>query len=216
MVPFAVDTDIGAALPGVITHLRAGHVIAYPTETVYGLGTTLDAHALERVAALKERVPDQPFVVLIAGLDMLAPLGLTLASHAARLAVRHWPGPLTLILASARDVHPLVRGPRGQMAVRWTSHAGAQRIVRALGAPITSTSANRTGLPTARTPEEIVMEWSEAVATRDLLVLNGGAAVHAEPSSIVDCSLEHPRLVREGAIRAAVLRETVPDLESIG
>ena len=109
-------------------------------------------------------------------------------------------------------MHAAIRGAHGEVAVRWTSHEGAAKIIRAWGAPITSTSANAPGLPPATTPEEIATQWEREVASGQLLVLDGGALVSALPSTIVDCCGERPLLVRAGSISVEQLRETVPDL----
>jgi L-threonylcarbamoyladenylate synthase len=190
-------------------------LIAYPTETVYGLGSSLHADALDRLQSLKPRSVGKPFLVLIADLASLGMLGVTLSPVASRLAARFWPGPLTLVLPGARSMHAAIRGAHGEVAVRWTSHAGAARILQAWGAPITSTSANAPGLPPATTAGEIVSQWEREVAAGDLLVLDAGPLEPSPPSTIVDCYDEIPRLVRQGIISAEALREVVPDLVGV-
>lgn len=211
-IAFRTERDYQAAVPVAVEHLRRGLVVAHPTETVYGLGSILDPAALQRVAALKGRAAEKPFVVLATGLEMIQAIGLSLPSHATRLAERFWPGALTLVLPRAlQTVQPERGGPSG-VAVRWTSHPGIQALIHALGAPITSTSANRAGLPPARSAGEIVSRWSAETSSGDLLVLDGGTLDDLAPSTIVDCSSHSPRVLRGGAIAVSALREIVPGL----
>ena len=212
-IPFVTSDDVGAAVGRATRHLRENQLLAYPTETVYGLGSSIDPTAVEQLAALKERDRNKPFLVLIAGLHMLDDLALRLTTHATRLMEQFWPGPLTLVLASTRlPASRFLRGAEGAVAVRWTAHPGVQRVVTALGAPITSTSANGRGLPPATTAQEIAVLWGRAVESGELLVLDGGWLAGGTPSTVVDCSHGPPRVLREGAIGAGALRNVVPDL----
>lgn len=212
-VPFWSPAEIDASLSGTIAHLHAGQVLAYPTETVYGFGSAVDFDAVEALVTLKTRPPAKPFLLLIAGSDMLHRLGLHLTNSAASLAARHWPGPLTLVLPGGEHrVPPRLRGPEGGVAVRWTSHPGLQRLISTYGDPITSTSANRPGLPPAMTAAEIVQQWGDAIGRGILRVLDGGRLEPSPPSTVVDCMGRVARVVRPGAISAAILRESVPDL----
>lgn len=212
-VPFWSPPDIEGALRGTIQHLQEGRVLAYPTETVYGFGTAVDHDAVEALVRLKQRPPAKPFLLLIDGSAMLGRLDLSLTRDAARLAARHWPGPLTLVLAGGdRRVPPRLRGPEGGVAVRWTSHPGLQRLIRAYGDPLTSTSANRPRQPPAMAAGDIVQQWHADVARGLIRVLDGGRLAQSEPSTVVDCTGRLPRVVRPGAIPASVLRESVPGL----
>ncbi len=212
-VPFWSDAEVSAALTPVVEHLRAGRLIAYPTETVYGFGGTLDPVAVNALVRLKTRPPGKPFLILVAGSDMLTRLDLTLTPEAARLAARHWPGPLTIVLPSAdRQAPPSLRGPEGGIAVRWTPHVALGRLIHALGQPITSTSANRPRVPPSTSATEIVEQWSDEIARGRLMVLDGGRLSPSEPSTVVDCTGRLPRVIRPGAIPASVLRESAPDL----
>jgi L-threonylcarbamoyladenylate synthase len=144
---------------------------------------------------------------------MIDRLDLQLPSYAARFVANHWPGPLTLVLRGGEGrVPPRLRGPEGGVAVRWTSHPGIATIIRAHGEAITSTSANRPGVPPAQTAAEIVSQWPDAIARGVLRVLDGGRLVPSEPSTVVDCTGRHPRIIRPGAIPAAELRDSEPSL----
>jgi L-threonylcarbamoyladenylate synthase len=212
-IPFWSPAEVESSLPDTVTHLQAGKVLAYPTETVYGFGGAVDRDAVERLVEMKRRPPAKPFLLLISDSAMLERMDLHLTSTAARLAARHWPGPLTLVLPGGEGrVPPRLRGPEGGVAVRWTSHVALQRMIAAYGDPITSTSANLPGVPPAMTAGEIVEQWGDAVARGILRVLDGGRLEASAPSTVVDCTGRLPRVIRPGAIPAEVLRESVPDL----
>jgi L-threonylcarbamoyladenylate synthase len=210
-VPFWSEDEIAAAIRPALVQLEMRRVLAYPTETVYGFGGGVDRDSVDALIKLKGRPKGKPFLLLIAGSDMLAKLDLRLPSFATNLAVRHWPGPLTLVLPGGeKRVPEALRGPEGGIAVRWTSHRAMQRLIRAYGDAITSTSANRPGVPPATSAREIREQWSAAIARGTLRVLDGGTLEPSPPSTVVDCTGRAPRVVRPGAISAAVLRETAP------
>lgn len=212
-VPFWSADEIDAALPQAIAHLNSRRVLAYPTETVYGFGGAVDRDSVANLIALKGRPQGKPFLLIVASSEMITRLGLHLTSYASQLAARFWPGPLTLVLPGGeKQVSEQLRGPEGGIAVRWTPHRGLARLVRAYGDPITSTSANRPGVPPATHSAEIVEQWSDAVMRGTLLVLDGGELVPSPPSTVVDCTGQRPRVIRPGAITAAMLRESVPDV----
>ncbi len=212
-LPFWSSAEIETAIPAAIAHIERRGVLAYPTETVYGFGGGVEEGGLDALAALKERSAGKPVLLLIAGRDMLVQLGLHLGGAAARLAAQHWPGPLTLVLPGGeRRVSDRLRGPEGGVAVRWTPHPGLTRLIHVYGAPLTSTSANPTGVPPALSATEIVTQWGVAVRRGVLLVLDGGRLQPSAPSTVVDCTGRRLRVIRPGAISADTLRETVPDL----
>ena len=212
-IPFWSPAEVQAAVAPAIAHLASSGVLAYPTETVYGFGTAVDQESVDVLVRLKNRPPGKPFLLLIAGSEMLARLDLHLPGYAAKLAARHWPGPLTLVLPGGeRRVPDRLRGPEGGIAVRWTPHGGLLRLIRTYGEPITSTSANRPGVPPAMAAGEIIEQWGDAIARGVISVLDGGRLVPSPPSTVVDCTGRRPRVIRPGAVSAAVLKESVPDL----
>jgi L-threonylcarbamoyladenylate synthase len=212
-VPFWSPPEVEASIAGTIAHLQAGGVLAYPTETVYGFGGAVDYESVERLVKLKRRPSAKPFLLLISASEMLTRLGLHLTSSAARIAARHWPGPVTLVLPGGeRRVPDRLRGPEGGIAVRWTPHAGLTRLIRAYGDPITSTSANLPGVPPAMSATEILEQWSDAVTRGRIRVLDGGRLQPSNPSTVIDCTGLRPRVIRPGAVPAATLRESAPDL----
>jgi len=212
-IPFWSPAEIDGALGAVIDHLANRGVLAYPTETVYGFGTAVDHESVESLVQLKGRPPGKPFLLLINDPSQIARLGLHLPTFAAHLAARFWPGPLTLVLPGGEGRVPArLRGPEGGVAVRWTPHAGLQRLLSAYGEPITSTSANRPGVPPAMTSAEIVAQWPDAIHRGVLQVLDGGRLSPSRPSTVVDCTGRRARVIRPGVLSAAVLRDCLPDL----
>jgi L-threonylcarbamoyladenylate synthase len=212
-VPFWSPPEVDAAIAGTIAHLAAHGVLAYPTETVYGFGGAIDGKSVERLVTMKHRPAGKPFLLLISDSAMIERLGLHLSQSASRLAARFWPGPLTLVLGGGeRRVSPRLRGPEGGIAVRWTSHPGLQRLIAAMGDPLTSTSANRPGHPPAMSAGDILDRWSTEVSSGAIRLLDGGELTASAPSTVIDCTTRRPRIIRPGAIAAAALRESVPDL----
>jgi L-threonylcarbamoyladenylate synthase len=212
-VPFWSPEEVEAAIRPALEQIAARRVLAYPTETVYGFGGGIDRDSVDALVRLKRRPQGKPFLLLIAGPDMIERLNLRLPSYAANLVARHWPGPLTLVLSGGEHRVPdRLRGPEGGVAIRWTSHPAVSRLIRAHGDALTSTSANRPGVPPATRAAEILSQWSDAVARGVLRVLDGGALTPSKPSTVVDCTGRHPRVIRPGAIAASTLRESVPKL----
>src|SRR3954471_13045262 len=212
-IPFWSDAEVAAAIRPALEQMELRLVLAYPTETVYGFGGAIDRDSVDRLVKMKRRPPGKPFLLLVDGAAMVDRLDLHLPAYAARLVAVHWPGPLTLVLRGGEGrVPPRLRGPEGGVAVRWTSHAGIQRLIRAHGSALTSTSANLPGIPPAQTAREVVEQWPDVIARGVLRVLDGGRLVPSEPSTVIDCTGRYPRIIRPGAISAAVLRESVPTL----
>jgi L-threonylcarbamoyladenylate synthase len=188
-------------------HLERGGLLAYPTETVYGLGSGPSKPALAALSRLKGRAPDKPFLLLISGPAMALEWGLVMSPSARALSAAFWPGPLTLVLPGGEGRLPdELRGSEGGIAVRHTSHAGIARLIAATERPLTSTSANRPGQPPAPGPDRIREVFGPEIERGELLVLDGGVLGNVPPSTLVDCTGTVPRLVREGAIPRTELR----------
>jgi L-threonylcarbamoyladenylate synthase len=212
-IPFWSPEEIEASLRGTIEHLNLRRVLAYPTETVYGLGGGVDQESVRNLVALKSRPKGKPFLLLIDGVEMLSRLDLRMTHAASSLAARFWPGPLTLVLPGGeRRVPEELRGPEGGIAVRWTSHPALGRLIRAYGDPITSTSANRPGSPPAESAATILHDWRDAIARGQLRLLDGGTLKPSAPSTVVDCMGTRPRVIRPGAISHDDLRSAAPTL----
>src|SRR3954469_1564863 len=174
-VPFWSPEEVESAIRPALAQIAARRVLAYPTETVYGFGGGIDRDSVDALVSLKHRPTGKPFLLLIAGPDMIERLDLHMPAYAATLVARHWPGPLTLVLTGGdRRVPDRLRGPEGGVAVRWTSNQNISRLIRAHGEAITSTSANRPGVPPATSAREILEQWGDAVARGQLRVLDAG------------------------------------------
>lgn len=209
-VLFRTEAEAAVATPQVTAHLRSGMLLAYPTETVYGLGSLAREGPVRALAALKGREPGKPFLLLVSNRAMAEAQGLAFNAAAEALANAFWPGPLTLVLPGGGGRLPdLLRGPEGGIAVRWTAHPNIARLVAALGEPLTSTSANLPGSPPAPGAEAILRDFAPAVASGQLLVLDGGVLGNRPPSTVVDCTTPQTRLIRPGAFTQAELRAAV-------
>lgn len=212
-LPFIAPEDVARAIPVVRDHLARGGLLAYPTETVYGLGSAPTDAGLDALARLKGRPPAKPFLVLVSSLRMAEEWGLVFNHSAKALAAAFWPGPLTLVLPGGEGRLPdRLRGAEGGIAARHTSHAAIRQLVEACGAPLTSTSANRPGGPTAPGAARIDELFGDAVRSGELLVLDGGVLGNVPPSTLVDCTGPVPKMVREGAIPRGELRRAVGSL----
>jgi len=207
VLPFRTADEWAAAVAPVRTHIAVDRVVAYPTETVYGLGSRATEAGVLAVARMKGRREDKPFLLLVSDRGMAEASGVVFTRAADALARAFWPGPLTLVLTPVAQRLPRrLQGPEGGIAVRWTSHRGMQYLIRALGEPLTSTSANRPGGSPAPGAAGVRERFPEAVARDDLLVLDGGVLGNVPPSTVVDCTGHAPALIREGAIPRQELR----------
>ena len=180
-----------------VSALHKGGVVAFPTETFYGLAVDpRSAAAVKKVFQLKRRAPDQPLPLIVCDIDQAVDHVGTLTPLAARLASRGWPGPLTLIIAASPHLCADVHLSTGKVAVRVPADAVARALARSAGHAITSTSANISGDPPAATPDRIVASFGDGI---DVLI-DSGPTPAGLPSTIVDATGSVPVLVRAGAI----------------
>jgi L-threonylcarbamoyladenylate synthase len=192
----AVHPD-DVAMRRAVEILARGGVVAFPTETLYGLAVdATDRLAVDRVFTLKGRDRGVAIPLIASDRGQVDAWVGTLDATAERLAARFWPGPLTLVLpASARLPRALLAGGH-TVAVRVSAHPVASALARALGKPITSTSANRSGDPATALADEVEAALGDAIDA----ILDAGACPGGPPSTIVDVTGAVPRLVREGAV----------------
>ncbi len=187
---------IVSPLADAIDALRRGLVVAYPTDTLYGLAADpRRADAVEAVFRIKGRSAGRA-LPLIAGDQAQASLVARLSPLGLRLAARFWPGPLTLVAAAAAELAGGVAAADGTVAVRVPDHAVARALARGFGFPVTATSANRSGEPPASRAGEVRAALGDAVA----VLIDAGEAPGGPPSTIVDVTQPLPRLVRAGAV----------------
>lgn len=176
--------------------LRAGGLVAFPTETFYGLGAAAhDPAAVRRVFAVKGRDEGKPLLVLVDSVAMAE----TVAEVTARgreLMARHWPGALTLVLPARAGLPEALTAETGTIGVRLSPHPVARGLVRALGAPVTAPSANLAEAPPPTTAAAVMAAFDGAVD----LVLDGGPTAGGPPSTVVDVTSDAPRVLRQGAV----------------
>ena len=184
--------------------VRAGGVIAFPTETFYGLGVTpFDPAAVFRLFQLKGRSPaSSPILVLIRDRTELESLVSEISPSAELLMNACWPGPLTIVFRASAIVPRLVTADTGTIGIRLSAAAPLRRLLEAVDGPLTGTSANRSGAVPATTAEDVQAFLGVEVD----LILNGGRTPGGLPSTVVDTTVQPVRLVRQGALpRSAVL-----------
>ena len=192
--PRAPDAE---RLRDVADALAAGAVVAYPTDTLYGLAVDpRNPAAVHRLLALKGRAPDTAVPVIAADLEQVEAQAGRLTALDRRLAERFWPGPLSLVIDAWTSLAPGVVGADGTVAVRVPAHAVARAIARLAGHPITATSANRSGARPPATADDVVAGLGDAVA----IVVDAGPTPGGAPSTIVRVREGRMDLVREGAI----------------
>jgi L-threonylcarbamoyladenylate synthase len=193
-----------AAIERAVEVLRAGGLVAFPTETVYGLGADAgNPQAVRKIYLAKGRPRNHPLIVHIAEARQLTDWAARLPPQAIRLAERYWPGPLTLILERAAHVHDAVTGGQATIALRVPSHPVAQALLTAFGGGVAAPSANRYGRLSATTAEHVRRELAGSVD----YVLDGGPCDLGIESTIVDVSGTEPALLRPGSIGARELEE---------
>jgi L-threonylcarbamoyladenylate synthase len=187
--------------PGVLAEalavLRRGGVVAYPTDTVYGLAVDAgQPDAIARLYAVKGRPETKALPVIIGALSQLAAVVATVPACAERLMTAFWPGPLTLLLLPHPHVLPALLGDSDRIGVRWPASAVSQQLAVGLGGAITASSANRSGAPAALTAADVMAQLAPAVD----LVLDAGAMASPLVSTILDVTIEPPCVYRPGKI----------------
>lgn len=177
--------------------IKQGGLIAYPTETVYGLGVDpFNRQALQNLFAAKGRDAQKAIIVLIRGKEDLPSLTTGIPPIAHTLINTFWPGPLTLILNANLKLPQELLGGRNTIALRHSSAPIAQSLVETLGGPLTSTSANISGQPPAQTAQEVKNQLGKHLD----LIIDGGPSPHARPSTVLNLTTKKPTTLREGLI----------------
>jgi len=205
----ATQTEIEEAVEA----LRAGDLVVFPTETVYGLGANAsNPVAVRKIFEVKGRPPDHPVIVHLDDPRYLRRWVSQVPPVAEQLAQRFWPGPLTLILPKADSVNDIVTGGQDSIGIRVPSHPMAQQLLNAFGGGIAAPSANRYGRLSPTKPEHVRDELGDAVR----VILDGGDSPIGLESTIVSCLDNEARLLRPGFITRSQLEEVVGALAQGG
>jgi L-threonylcarbamoyladenylate synthase len=211
MPTFAEPTP--PAITTAAERLRGGGVVAFPTETVYGLGgLTRHVGALDRIYALKGRPADNPLIAHVRDATEARSIVTGWSQTCDRLAGLFWPGPLTLVLARADDVPARATAGRGTIAVRAPRHPVARALLEATGAPVSAPSANRSFGVSPTTAQHVAADFADV---DDLLILDGGACEIGLESTVLDCTTDPPRVLRPGSVTRPMLVEAIGDVDEI-
>jgi L-threonylcarbamoyladenylate synthase len=192
-------------------HLIAGDLVAFPTETVYGLGADAsNSAAVTRIYSVKGRPNDHPLIVHIASMDRMGDWASDVPEYAIALARKFWPGPMTLVLKRSELASDFVTGGQDTVGVRVPDHVVALALLEAFekagGKGVAAPSANRFGHVSPTTAAAVVEELA-GYLSKDDLVLDGGACAVGVESTIIDCTGLLPRVLRPGAISTAMIEE---------
>jgi len=186
--------------------LRAGQLVAFPTETVYGLGANaLDPGAVQAIFSAKGRPLDNPLIVHIAGRDQLEQVVADFPAVARQLAQRFWPGPLTLVLPRHPRLPPGVSAGLDTVALRMPDHPVASAIIKLAGVPVAAPSANLAGRPSPTTAAHVLADLEGRIAA----VVDGGSSDIGVESTVLDVTVTPPLILRPGGVTVEQLREAV-------
>jgi len=186
-----------AALREAAGVLLKGGLVAFPTETFYGLGANaLDPAAVRRIFEVKGRPESKPLLVLVDSIDLAESLVKEVSAAARELMTKYWPGPLTLIFRAIASLPDELTAGTGTVGIRVPRHPVAFELVRAAGLPITAPSANRSGEEPPATAADVQRVFGGKIE----LILDGGATTGGLPSTILDVTVTPPKLIRRGAL----------------
>ncbi|MCA9072222.1 MAG: threonylcarbamoyl-AMP synthase [Planctomycetaceae bacterium] len=205
-----MQATIGSNLSRASELIREGHLVAFPTETVYGLGANaLNPEAVARIFEAKGRPHFDPLIVHVPDLSGLEPLTSEVPQIARELATKFWPGPLTMVLPKTSLVPDLVTSGLPTVAVRLPKHPLAQELLKQAGVPIAAPSANRFGRLSPTRAEHVL----EQLGHRVDYILDGGPCEVGVESTVVDVTCQPPRLLRPGGVTWEDLQEIVGHIE---
>ena len=194
--------NLSEVLKKAVAVLNDGGIVAYPTETFYGLGVRFDNEdALRRLYELKKRPEEKPMPLIIGSRELLSLIALSPNESALELMDKFWPGSLTLLLNAKKDLSPYLTANSGKIAVRIPGESAALYLVREVGFPITATSANPSGMPPAEDADTVIRYFGKGID----MVIDGGRTAGGLPSTIADVTEKKIKIVREGAIPSRLL-----------
>lgn len=191
--------------------IRDGGLVAFPTETVYGLGAdALNAEAAAKIYAAKGRPSDNPLIAHIAGIDMLKPLVKEIPAVAERLMEAFWPGPMTLIFNKSDVVPKGTTGGLDTVAVRYPNHPIAQALIKAAGVSVAAPSANLSGKPSPTLGEHVIDDMNGRID----MIIDGGMVGMGLESTIIDVTVTPPMILRPGFITEEMIKKVVGEIET--
>ncbi|ADC49446.1 sua5/yciO/yrdC/ywlC family protein [Alkalihalophilus pseudofirmus OF4] len=189
--------------------ISEGEVVAFPTETVYGLGANaLDEKAIAKIFEAKGRPSDNPLIVHIANRDQLSELVTEITPAAEKLMEAFWPGPLTIIFKKKGPIAPNVTAGLDTVAIRMPSHPLALKLIKAANVPVAAPSANLSGKPSPTTAAHVYHDLQGRIAG----VVDGGSTGVGLESTVLDCSVHPPMLYRPGGVTIEELKEVVGEV----
>jgi L-threonylcarbamoyladenylate synthase len=208
-----------SAMADAAANLLAGNLVAFPTETVYGLGAdACNAAAVARIYSVKGRPADHPLIVHVASMDALGDWAADVPGYAIALARDFWPGPMTLIMKRSALAGDFVTGGQDTIGIRVPDHVVAlgllEAFARAGGRGVAAPSANRFGNVSPTMAQAVADELSQYLSDADQIIDGGACAVGVE-STIIDCTGDVPRILRPGAVTVAMIEESTGLLVSI-
>ena len=206
--PPVIRTDNAEGLRNGLDRARQiilrGGIVAFPTESFYGLaGNASDEDAIRRLFKIKIRRDNSPILVLIPSLEYLEEYVADVPEIALRLIKRYWPGGLTLLFKAGSEISPLLTAGTGKIGVRISGHPVAAALTRAVGSPITGTSANISGQQGCVTAKEVC----ETLGIGVDLILDAGRTAGGKGSTILDVTVNPPEIIREGMISHEQIKE---------
>lgn len=199
-----LSTQSPTAIPSALDVLRAGNLVAFPTDTVYGLAAGVFLpEGIDRLFEAKARSASKAIAVLIGEIDHLELLTTGLTPSARRLAEQFWPGALTLVIPKRADL-PGNLSPLPTVGVRMPDHAFARSLMREAG-PLATSSANISGETNTLTAQQVLEQLDGKIP----LILDGGPVPGGVPSTVVDCTQEPPQILRQGALPEDTIRKAL-------
>jgi L-threonylcarbamoyladenylate synthase len=200
------DENLARGLDRARQVIISGGIVAFPTESFYGLGVKAsDEEAISRLFRIKKRRDSSPVLVLIPSRDYLTDYVADVPELALRLIDKFWPGGLTLLFRATPDISQLLTAGTGKIGVRLSSHPVASALIKAVGSPITGTSANLSGQAGSVTAEEVCSSLGRAVD----LILDGGKTGGGKGSTILDVTVNPPEIIREGMVGREELERAI-------
>jgi L-threonylcarbamoyladenylate synthase len=197
MPPRALDGGGEVELNKAASIIRSGGVVAFPTESFYGLGVSAwDEKAIQRLFAIKKRQENQPILLLISTSSLLNQYVNHIPDIATQIMETFWPGGLTLIFEANPDIPHMLTSGTGKIGLRLSSHPLATALARAVGTPITGTSANISGQAACSSAEEV----RHSLGSRIDFVLDGGETEGGKGSTVLDITVDPPVILREGMV----------------